>query len=229
MSKVEDRALFDDATYKKLPEKKRFLYVYEWLTYLDKNLSTFDKLILKKLQQKLIEQLIAQFYGLPGSILRVLIAKNIVSLYKNGDIYVLYDIIEKCKNVIKFKDDSHANSIAKLCSLRVIAEIYTELGSMIGGSHEDTINILLKLLKICDTNTKQEVLYTFKSIISGISYETEPNIHRNIYKCLKTYFTDKTFTVRLAALKVNKFKIQFKFSKPRLKGLRFSSSVLKNW
>ncbi len=206
MSKFDEKVLFDDEAYKLLPEKKRFLYVYEWLCYVDKNLSTYDKSTVKQFQQKLIEQLIAQFYALPGSILRVLIAKNIVSLYKNSDNYVLYDIVEKCKNIIKFKDDSHANSIAKLCSLRVIAEIYTELGTTIGGSHEDTINILLKFLKICDVNTKQEVLYTFKCMIIGISYESDANIHKNIYKYLKVYFADKTLTVRLAALKVSSHK-----------------------
>ncbi len=66
-------------------DKKRPLFVYEWLRYLDKNLYKCSKSELKETQPKLIIQLFSLFNAFPGPPIRQLIAKNMATLFSKSN------------------------------------------------------------------------------------------------------------------------------------------------
>lgn len=74
--------LLNEAAYKSLAaDKKRPLFVHEWLRYLDKNLVKLTKTEIKESQTKLISQLFSLFNAFPGPPIRQLIAKNMSTLF----------------------------------------------------------------------------------------------------------------------------------------------------
>lgn len=73
--------LLNETAYKSLADKKRPLFLHEWLRYLDKNLALNSKNEIKEIQSKLLTQLFGLFNTFPGPPIRQLIAKNVATLY----------------------------------------------------------------------------------------------------------------------------------------------------
>lgn len=131
--------LLDETYYYKTlaSNKKRPLYLHEWLLYLDKHIRLESKSELKKIQDKLLKQLMELFNAYPGPPLRELIAKNIANLYSLGDILSLHETIEKCNELFRSKEhETQMHKLAKLTALAVIGELYERLGRMVGKSYE---------------------------------------------------------------------------------------------
>lgn len=131
--------LLDETYYYKTlaSNKKRPLYLHEWLLHLDKQIGLQSKPELKRCQEKLLSQLFELFNAYPGPPLRELIAKNIGNLYLHGDILSLHETIEKCNELFRSKEhETQMHKLAKLCALSVIGELYEKLGRMVGKSYE---------------------------------------------------------------------------------------------
>lgn len=198
--------LFDEATFKQCPEKSRNIFIYEWLKRLDKAFEdkVWDKNEIKKNQKKIVSQIQAFYLLLPGPPIRSLIAKNIATLYEQGDILSLYDSIEYCNNILKSKEDSNVQKLAKLCSLNVLGCIYEKLGRMVGRSYEGTIQILIKCLslKSNDVDIKIEILNAMEKITKGIN-TAGVSVYKEVYnKQLKSLLCDNSLDIRCASANV---------------------------
>lgn len=135
--------LLDETYYYKTlaSNKKRPLYLHEWLLYVDKHIPLEARPELKKVQEKLLKQLVDLFNAFPGPPLRDLIAKNITSLYLHGDILSLHETIEKCNDLFRSKEhETQMNKLAKLTALAVIGQLYEKLGRMTGKTYEVSVN-----------------------------------------------------------------------------------------
>lgn len=190
--------VFNDEAYKKLPEKKKSLYVYEWLCYLDRCLPETRTQQIKEIQQKLVDQLVGQFFTLyPGPQIRCLLAKNITTLYNIGNVMSLHDTLEKCHNILKSKEDTQMLQFSRLCALNVISAIYERLGRIVGRSYEETIQILLKLLKqsSLELNFKIEIIKTIQSLIIGLNSAVQI-LYKDLHYRLKSYLFDKQQEIR---------------------------------
>lgn len=131
--------LLDETYYYKTlaSNKKRPLYLHEWLLYVDKNIEAVSKPDLKRCQAQLLKQLLELFNAYPGPPLRQLIAKNIASLYTHGDILSLHETIDRCNELFRSKEhETQMHKLAKLCALATIGELYYKLGRMVGKSYE---------------------------------------------------------------------------------------------
>lgn len=134
--------LLDETYYYKTlaSNKKRPLYLHEWLLYVDKHIALVGKPELKRVQEKLLKQLMELFNAFPGPPLRELIAKNVTSLYMHGDILSLHETIEKCNELFRSKEhETQMNKLAKLSALACIGQLYEKLGRMVGKSYEVTL------------------------------------------------------------------------------------------
>lgn len=195
--------VLNDAVYKKLAtDKNRPLYLHEWLCYLDKNLPLASKQEIKECQQKIINQLLSLFQAFPGPPLRHLIAKNMATLFSIGDILALHQVIEKCNELLKSKEnETQIHRMAKLCALNVLGSLYERLGRMVGTSYEETVQILLKYLKSADSQVRIEIVHTFEKILFGLGSAAGHQIHKSIYKQLKQLALDKVLDVRSSSIK----------------------------
>ena len=195
--------LLNEAVYKTLAsDKKRPLYLHEWLSYLDKNLQQTPKSDIKPIQQKLLNQLMSLFNAFPGPPLRYLIAKNISTLFSIGEIIDLYQTLDKCLDLLKSKEhETQLQQMAKLCALNVIGALYEKLGRMVGSSYEETVQVLLKYMKSADSLVRIEIVQTFEKILFGLGTAGQ-SIHKDIYKNIKKQMMqDRVQAVRCACIK----------------------------
>ena len=198
--------LLNETVYKTLShaDKKRRLYLYEWLTSLDKNLPNASKKEIKEVQKTLVTQLLTLFNAFPGPPIRHLIAKNMSVLFSLGDVLDLYSTMDKCNELLKSKEhETQMQQMAKLCALNVIGAVYEKLGRMmIPSSYEDTIQVLFKYIKSADSQVRIEIVQTFEKILYGLGQQqTGQSIHKDIYKQLKQLCQDRVLAVRCASVK----------------------------
>jgi hypothetical protein len=83
----------------------------------------------------------------------------------------------------------------------IIGALYERRGQFVGRSYEETVQLLLKILKNGDSQMRVEVLLTLERIINELG-STGRNIHREIFKITKTYVCDRVMSVRSAAAMV---------------------------
>jgi HEAT repeat-containing protein 5 len=199
---VAHTLLLNESVYKSLAaDKKRTLFLYEWLCYVDKNLPNASKKEIKELQPKLVQQLFGLFNAFPGPPIRHLIAKNMSTLFSLGDFLELHATIDKCNELLKPREhEKQMQQMAKLCALSCIGAIYEKLGRMVGKSYEDTVQILLKYMKSADSQIRVEIVQTFEKILCGLGTAGQ-SAHKDIYKQLKQLVTDRAPVVRCASIK----------------------------
>lgn len=181
-----------------IPEAKRPVFVFEWLRYLDKVLIAAQKSDIKACQKKLVEQLLAHIQGTPGPPTRRLIAKNLATLFSVGDTFLLMETANKCNDILKNKDDSPSFLATRLAAICILGCMYEKLGRMMGRSYEETVGVLLKLLKNAESQTRIEIVITLEKVCAGMGTAIN-NVHKDIYKAVKYCLTDRVMAVRVAA------------------------------
>ena len=195
--------VLNEAVYKTLAaDKKRPLFLYEWLCYLDKHLPAASKQEVKAAQAIIVKQLFQLFNAFPGPPIRQLIAKNMATLFSQGEIITLHESIERCVDLLKSKEhETQMQQLAKLCALNVIGALYERLGRMAAtSSYEETVNVLLKYLKSADSQVRIEIVQTFEKMLLGLG-SVGHAIHKNVYKQLKGLAVDRVLSVRCASVK----------------------------
>lgn len=194
--------LLNESVYRALAsDKKRPLFLHEWLCYLERELPACDKAEVKKIQAKITGQLFSLFNAFPGPPIRHLIARNIAALFSIGDILELHATIQKCNDIIRSREhETQMQQMAKLCALNVIGSLYERLGRMGGSSYEDTVQVLLKYMKSADSQVRIEIIQTFEKILLGLGTAGQ-SIHKHIYKQLKELVLDRVQSVRCASIK----------------------------
>jgi hypothetical protein len=83
----------------------------------------------------------------------------------------------------------------------IIGALYERLGRFLHRSCEETVQLLLKILKNGDSQMRCEVLLTFEHIITGLD-QAGRLVHREIHKIAKIHLCDRTMFVRSAATMV---------------------------
>ncbi|BHF58149.1 HEAT repeat-containing protein 5B [Sparganum proliferum] len=76
--------------------------------------------------------------------------------------------------------------------------MYRSLGRLCGRSFEETVAILIRMMKQVESQTRYEILNTLKHIVQGLG-NTDTSCYRDIFKTAKSYMNDRVMSVRLAA------------------------------
>ncbi len=83
----------------------------------------------------------------------------------------------------------------------IIGILYQRLGQYLDRSYEETVELLLKILKNGDSQMRCEILLTFEYMINGLG-ATGRTVHREIHKIAKIHLYDRVMSVRSAAAMV---------------------------
>ncbi|KAI1285000.1 HEAT repeat-containing protein 5B [Halotydeus destructor] len=188
----------DEEALARNAEQKRPIFVLEWLRYLDKNMVTISKGLVKENQKKLVDQLFQQINNSPGPPCRKLLARNMATLFSIGDTFLLFEAVNKCNDVLKIREDSQNVILAKLATIACIGEMFCKLGRLMGRSYEDTVAILIKMLKSADSQTRCEIYVTLSKMMAGMG-NAAGSVHRDVFKTLRHGLTDRVMPVRAAA------------------------------
>ncbi|KAH9415275.1 HEAT repeat-containing protein 5B [Dermatophagoides pteronyssinus] len=190
--------LLNETELNKLNGEKKIIFVYDWLRHLSKLLHKAEKDDIKDIQKTLVDQLMKQLSSQNGNPSRRLIAKCLAMIFTVGDTFLLFDTVNKFIETLKNKDDSASISNTKLSSIICIGIMYENLGRLMGRTYDETVQLLLKLLKNADSQTRFEIYSTLGMIISGLG-SAGNSIYRDVYKSLKHGMLDRSMSVRANA------------------------------
>lgn len=130
------------------------------------------------------------------------------SLFSKGNPYGAYQIINKCNDLLKVKDDSKEHTGQRLFALEVIATLYSELGRLLGSCFPDTVFSLLKCLRLSESS-RSECLDAIRHLLIGLEGSASMK-HAEIYKSIRPFMTSNDSSVRSsAALCVGQLALQF--------------------
>ncbi|CAF1187973.1 unnamed protein product, partial [Didymodactylos carnosus] len=196
MLELAQSLVLNEDALNSLPEKKRPVFIYEWLCFLNKVLVAAHKNDIRECQPKIVEQLLQQINYGPGPPIRTLIGKNLANLFSVGDTFPLFNTINKCNDILKLKDDNMTN--AKLATVVVIGALYERLGRLVGRSYEETVHLLLRTLKSTESQMRIEIMFTFEKIVNGLG-SAGSTTQKEIYRAAKSSVCDRSMPVRSAA------------------------------
>lgn len=144
---MEESILFNDVEYEGLSEFRKPIFVYDWLCNLEKKLCAENKQVIKECQEDLIQQLLSNLTRAPGRPTHQLIGRCLANLFTVGDSLLLYTAVNTCNGLLKSRDDGPSSISTRLAALSCLGSIYEHLGHMIGRFFEDTVFIMVKLIK----------------------------------------------------------------------------------
>ncbi|KAA0194373.1 hypothetical protein FBUS_11299 [Fasciolopsis buskii] len=139
--------LFDEAVYDRLSEVNKPAFVFNWLLNLDKILPGSSKQTIRECQEDLVQQLLSQLSRAFGPPTQKLIGRCLANLFLVGDTVLLYTAINTCNSMLKSRDDGACNSNTRLASITCLGTMYKCLGRMIGRSFEDSVSLMVRLIK----------------------------------------------------------------------------------
>ena len=139
--------LLNDASFARVPEQNKPVFIYEWLRSLDRRLSQSTKSEVRNVQQALTDQLMAQVSQGVGPPSRKLLGRCLAKIFTTGDSISLYATLNSCNDVLKIRDDSPTAINKRLTALTCLGIIYRSLGRLCGRSFEETVGILTKMMK----------------------------------------------------------------------------------
>ena len=79
--------------------------------------------------------------------------------------------------------------------------MYEKLGRMMGRSYEETVQILIKVLRNGESQLRIEIMVTLEQITAGMG-TAAANVHKDIYKAAKIGLADRALPVRCASAMV---------------------------
>ncbi|TPP55816.1 hypothetical protein FGIG_01071 [Fasciola gigantica] len=139
--------LFDEAVYDRLSEVNKPAFVFNWLRVVDDTLPVSSKQTIRECQEDLVQQLLNQLPRAAGPPTQKLIGRCLAKLFLVGDTVLLYTAINTCNSMLKSRDDGVCNSNTRLASITCLGTMYKCLGRMIGRSFEDSVSLMVKLIK----------------------------------------------------------------------------------
>ncbi|WKY11159.1 hypothetical protein Q1695_003033 [Nippostrongylus brasiliensis] len=190
--------LLNEEALRQCPDAKKPVFLYEWLRYLDRILPVTQRSDLKSIQSQLVQQLLSRLTSVNGPPIRYLLARCLARIYLIGDSSTFGDTLTLCNDTLKIKDDSPSQLPAKLAALACIASFYETMGRC-GSSFVDTFPIMIRWLKVAESQGRAEILATLSSMVSGLG-SGAASFHKDVYKVAKAHLGDRVMAVRTAAL-----------------------------
>ena len=117
--------------------------------------------------------------------------------FAKGNPFGAYQIVNKCNDLCKTKEDSSTPIGQRFFALEVIGKLYLELGRLLGSCFPDTVFSLLKSLKLSESS-RVECLNALTNLIIGLEASAAMK-HQEIYKNVRPYLANSDADVRSAA------------------------------
>uniref|UniRef100_A0AC35TKS7 DUF3730 domain-containing protein n=1 Tax=Rhabditophanes sp. KR3021 TaxID=114890 RepID=A0AC35TKS7_9BILA len=207
--KVSNSLLLKEEDLRTCPDPAKDLFIYDWLTLLDKVLPVTNKNDLRNCSKALIEQLTQRIWTGPGPATRILLAKCISHVFKIGNSAEIYNTLDVCNDILK--DNKKENPVSfvqvKLTALSVVSALSDNISAPNGRkvvktsekAFEVTLGELIKWVKTAESLTRIEIFQTLSKIIKCLGGGNS-STNSNIYQLIKQYLKDPILSVRLSAI-----------------------------
>ena len=188
--------LMDTEAYSQLTKKfEKELFIFQWLTGLEKSVLNFPRAEFKPIQPKLALELQEFLKSDHGPPVRRLLGNALVAVYTTGDSYLLYDSISVCLDLIKIKTD--ASTV--LGCIEILGHLYEKLGRSAGGLFPDALQSLVKSIKSSDVSIRKASLFAMEQMVFGLENSASYGF-KELSKAFRSCMTDKVLAVRCKAV-----------------------------
>ena len=198
---VDYGLLLDHEAYDKLQNKlEKELFIFQWLTGLEKSVLNYNRAEFKPIQSKLTLELQDVLRSEHGPPVRRLLGHAFAAVYLTGDTYSMYDTISVCLELIKSKTtDTSAQSSVKLGCIETLGHLYEKLGRSAGGLFPDSLQALTKALKSSDPSVRKACLVSMQQMLEGLQNSASYGF-KDLSKCFRSSMADKSALVRCKAV-----------------------------
>lgn len=188
--------LFDSLAHEALlSAADKEIFVFQWLTALEKTVIGYNKTDLKKIQPKVTLNLQERLKAGHGPPNRRLLSNAFAVIYLNGDSYTMYDTISICLDLLKTKNDSPSYTNVRLGSVEILGCLYERLGRTAGGTFPDSLTALIKLQRGSDVATRCAALFSMRQMIVGLQNSASYGF-KDMSKSFKSAMCDKNMEIR---------------------------------
>ncbi|CAH8529433.1 unnamed protein product [Dicrocoelium dendriticum] len=192
--------LFDESNFEKLSDQKKPFFIFDWLLHLDNRLPHEAKKDIQEIQEDLVQQLLSQLSCSSSPPTHRLIGRCLAKLFIAGDTLLLYTAVNTCNGMLRSRDDGASSTTTRLAALLCLSTIYKSMGRMIGRSFEDSVSLMVKLIKQSESQVRCETMLTLCSLLEAVGSAASV-CNKDIYKAAKSCMTDRVLSVRAAACK----------------------------
>jgi hypothetical protein len=110
----------------RLPDSRKHSLVFDWLTKVSDFLRESDNAQIRKAQDGLIHELEILLACNAAPPVRRIASRAMASLFSKGNPYGAYQIINKCNDLLRSKEDPKEPVGQRLFALEVIATLYSD-------------------------------------------------------------------------------------------------------
>ncbi|KAK6017952.1 HEAT repeat protein [Ostertagia ostertagi] len=127
------------------------------------------------------------------------VARCLARIYLIGDSSTFGDTLNLCNDTLKIKMILQANFQLNSPPSLLHSIVLCNNGKGVGLSFVDTFPIMVKWLKVAESQGRAEILITLSSMVTGLG-SGAANFHKDVYKAAKAHLADRVMAVRAAAL-----------------------------
>jgi len=188
---------FDQQRLQKLDSsEKKELFVFQWLSILEKELKKGDKTTIANEQDK-VEKLLLKFLSStspkPTRPTRKLIARCFNLIFTYGSQRKIFDTIVAIQQLLKNVTEN-SNKLAVIHCLGAITEVH---GKNVMSLFSETVISLVKLMKqTTDVHIRHEILDSLCRGLKGAGRALAETTAKDIFKLCKHGFNDKSLIIR---------------------------------
>jgi hypothetical protein len=204
MFSVDDRVLNNP---NETLEKKE-LYLFQYLSNLEKDLEKTPTELLKPYQSDLEKTLLNMHVNepRPNFAIRKVLARCLVLVYKQGDPRSLFDSFVWLQNQLNTFSVKNQNVDAKLALVHTIGLMTFHHGSKLISLFPETINLLVKIIKgvkDSELTTRTQVLKAITISVKGAGKGVNEVMLKDLFKFAKYGLSDKYPCIKIAAARVS--------------------------
>ncbi|KAI9012871.1 armadillo-type protein [Gaertneriomyces semiglobifer] len=198
---------FDEARFiaADTPEKKE-LVLFQWLSFLQRDLSLVSSDVLKTSQTQLEKLLLRHLVSMlpkPSRTIRRLVARCLILIYSKGDTRTLFDTLSALQGMVANKKvEDMSLRIAAVYAIGALTEAH---GSKVLSLCAETAIILVKLIKNAkevDIPLKYETTVALTRCLRGTGKSVNEQQLKDIVKIAKAGGADKLPLIRSASLEL---------------------------
>ncbi|PFH53326.1 hypothetical protein AMATHDRAFT_55203 [Amanita thiersii Skay4041] len=202
-----EQVILEDIQESELTPENGEVYLFQYLSSLEKNLANVSLDILKTkqgdIEQTLIKVVTALSpYPLPGRALRNLVGRCLVTLYTRGETRSLFDTLQVFMKIVSdYKNQD--KELKRIAAFSCVGDLMGVFGSQFMSFMAEIVIITMKtvkssqspLLRYTALNTLHKALITAKRAVTD-------SANKDIMKQTRSLLTDKSLPVQRAAAQV---------------------------
>ncbi|KAJ1660636.1 hypothetical protein IWQ61_000463 [Dispira simplex] len=197
--------LFDDAEFATVESAaQQELYIFQWLSGVETQLSSVDTALLKRAQPRLevdFLRLLTLPTLRPSKLLREIVGRCFVHVYLHGDTRTLLDTLQRLRTLVLAKRGSGEQRETKMAAFHILGQLFAALGDRILSQFTDFVMLGIRYVKATGEPLALRVvaIEAMDRMIQGAGRIASDATVKELVKHFKSAMADKPTALVMAA------------------------------